>query len=72
MALLAAVTGCTGYVSGGYGGAAVVAEPNVYLYGGSYDHGRDVYVYSHRGYQSRTVVHTSGHGYHSRTVVVHH
>ena len=62
-ALLGASMGCVGYVDGGYGGGAVVvAEPDVYLFGGGYDRGRDVHAYSHRGGESRAVAHPSGGG----------
>jgi hypothetical protein len=66
LALLAALTGCVGYVDGGYvgggyGGPVVVPGPSVYFWGGDYDRGRDVRVYSHRGFESRAVVH-SGRG----------
>jgi hypothetical protein len=58
MALLTALTGCVGYVDGGYyGGSAVVPGPSVYFWGGDYDRGRDVHVYSQRGVQSRAVAH---------------
>jgi hypothetical protein len=60
MALLGALTGCVGYVEGGYSGAVVVpvpGPPDVYFYGGSYERGRDVHVYSQRGFESRVVVH---------------
>jgi hypothetical protein len=58
MALLAALTGCVGYVDGGYyGGPVVVPEPSVYFWGGGYDRGRDVHVYSERGHESRVVAH---------------
>ena len=58
IALLAALTGCVGYVDGGYyGGAVVVPGPDVYFWGGDYDRGRDVHVYSHRGVESRAVAH---------------
>jgi len=60
IALLAAVTGCVGYVGGGYGGTVVVPGPSVYFWGGDYDRGRDVHVYSQRGYQSRATVHRGG------------
>src|ERR1035437_9011547 len=40
--LLAALTGCVGFVDGGYGGAVVVPGPDVYFWGGDYDRGRDV------------------------------
>ena len=57
IALLAALTGCVGFVGGGYGGAVVVPEPDVYFWGGDYDRGRDVHVYSQRGVTSRAVAH---------------
>jgi hypothetical protein len=58
VALLAVLTGCVGYVDGGYGGAVVVAEPDVYVFGGGYyERGRDVHDYSHRGSESRAVAH---------------
>jgi hypothetical protein len=56
---LLALTGCVGYVDGGYGGGAVVvAQPDVFIGGGyyghdGYDHGRDVHGYSQRGAVSR-------------------
>ena len=63
IALLAALTGCVGYVGGGYyGGPVVVPGPSVYFWGGDYDRGRDVRVYSHRGFESRVVVHPGGGG----------
>jgi hypothetical protein len=63
MALLAALTGCVGYVDGGYyGGPVVVPGPDVYFYGGGYERGHDVRVYSHRGFESRAVAHPGGHG----------
>jgi hypothetical protein len=58
IALLASLTGCVGYVDGGYyGGPVVVPGPSVYFWGGDYDRGRDVHVYSHRGVESRAVAH---------------
>ena len=58
VALVAVLTGCVGYVDGGYGGSAVVvSEPDVYVFGGGYERGRDVHDYSHRGAESRTVAH---------------
>jgi hypothetical protein len=64
VALLAALTGCVGYVDGGYyGGAVVVPEPDVYVFGGGYERGRDVHVYSQRGVASRAVAHPSGGGH---------
>jgi hypothetical protein len=55
IALLAVLTGCVGYVDGGYGGAVMVpGPPDVYFFGGPYyERGRDVHVYSHRGFESR-------------------
>jgi hypothetical protein len=60
IALLAAFTGCVGYVDGGYVGggyvgAVVVPEP-VFI-GGPYERGRDVHIYSQRGGASRAVAH---------------
>jgi hypothetical protein len=64
--LLATLTGCVGYVDGGYGGGGVVvAEPDVFLFGGGYDRGRDVHAYSSRGSESRAVAHSSGGGHES-------
>lgn len=58
IALVAALTGCVGYVDGGgYGGAVVVPGPDVFLFGGGYDRGRDVHGYSQRGSASRAVAH---------------
>ena len=53
IALLVIVTGCVGYVGGGYRGAVVVPAPEVYFWGGGYERGYDVHAYSHRGYESR-------------------
>lgn len=62
IAVLAALTGCVGYVDGGYvdggyGGGVVVAEPDIYVFGGGYERGRDVHEYSHRGVASRASAH---------------
>lgn len=57
IAVLASLMGCVGYLDGGYGGAVVVPGPDVYLFGGSYERGRDVRDYSHRGVESRAVAH---------------
>jgi hypothetical protein len=59
IALLAALTGCVGFVDGGgdYGGAVVVPGPDFYFFGGGYDRGRDVHDYSHRGVVSRAAAH---------------
>ena len=53
-ALVATLTGCAAYVDGGYTGGAVVApDPDVVVFGGVYERGRDVHAYSHRGSVSR-------------------
>jgi hypothetical protein len=61
--LLTALTGCVGFVGGGYGGEVVVPGPDVFLFGGGYDRGRDVHDYSRRGGESRAVAHPSGGGH---------
>ena len=58
IALLIAMTGCVGVVGPGYGGG-----PDVVLFGGGYDRGRDVHGYSQRGSESRAVAHTGGGGH---------
>jgi hypothetical protein len=63
IALLTVLMGCVGYVDGGYGGTVVVPGPDVYLFGGGYDRGRDVHDYSHRGSESRAVAHPAGGGH---------
>jgi hypothetical protein len=57
IALLAALTGCVGYVDGGYGGTVVMPGPDMYYYGGYHERGPEVHAYSQRGYESRAVVH---------------
>jgi hypothetical protein len=58
IALLAAFTGCVGFVDGGYGGGTVVVPgPDVNFWGGDYGSGRDVHAYSQRGVASRAVAH---------------
>jgi hypothetical protein len=61
MALLTAttLTGCLGFVGAGgdYGGEVVVREPDVYLFGGGYERGREEHDYGRRGSESRVVVH---------------
>lgn len=57
LALLAALTGCVAHVRGGYGATYVEPGPDVYIFGGPYERGRDVHVYSHRGSASRTTAH---------------
>lgn len=60
IALLAALTGCVGYVDGGYGGSVVVpGPPDVFFFGGGYERGREVRGYSHRGFESRASAHPS-------------
>jgi len=65
-ALLVTLTGCFGYVDGGYGGDVVVGGPVVV--GGVWDAGfvgRDVaHGYSHRGAASRGAAHSGGGGGH--------
>ena len=60
--LLAALTGCVGYVDGGYSGTVVVPGPDdMYVFGGGYyEGGRDVRDYSHCGAESRAVAHGPG------------
>jgi hypothetical protein len=48
--LALAMTGCVGYVRGD--GGVVVAEPDVFLFGGYYDRG-PYREYGRRGYESR-------------------
>src|ERR1019366_4483967 len=57
IALLVTLLGCVGYVGGGYGGAVLVPEPDVYVFGGDYERGREVHEYSHRGVESRELAH---------------
>ncbi len=64
-ATLTALTGCVGYVDGGGGVNVVAPGPDVYLFGGGYDRGRDVHVYSDRGHASIGAAHGGGgHGGH--------
>jgi hypothetical protein len=58
--LMTALSGCVGYVDGGYGGTVIVPGPDVYFWGGDYDRGHAVREYSHRGFESRAVAHSSG------------
>jgi hypothetical protein len=51
LALSFVLTGCVGYVEGD-GGDVVVAQPDMYLYGGYYDGGRSR-DYGRRGVESR-------------------
>jgi hypothetical protein len=64
VALVAVLTGCVGYVDGGYGGGAVVVggPDAVFLGGGHFDRGHDVHAYSARGAVSRSVAHGGGGG----------
>lgn len=64
IALLTTLVGCVGYVDGGYGGGGVVAQPDLFLFGGGYyDRGRDVHAYSQRGGESRAAAHSGGGGH---------
>ena len=71
MTLIGSLTGCVGYVDGGYGGYGDYGGydegpgPDLYLFGGDYDRGRDVQAYSHRGSMSRATVHAGGGGHSS-------
>ena len=58
--LMTALTGCASYGGGPYYNEGVVVEPDVYLFGGYYDRGRDAHNYSHRGSQSRGAAHSGG------------
>ena len=59
--LLSSLSGCSTYGNGPYyDGAVVVAEPDEYLFGESYDNGRDVHNYSQRGSVSRGAAHAGG------------
>ena len=60
IALLTVLMGCVGYVDGGYGGTVVVPGPDLFLFGGGYDRGRDVHAFSQRGVASRAVAHPAG------------
>jgi hypothetical protein len=53
--VLSALTGgCVGFVGGRGGGAVMVpGPPDVVLFGGGYDRGRDVHGYGQRGEESR-------------------
>jgi hypothetical protein len=58
VALVATLTGCIGFVGPGPGGPDVyVGGPDVTLFGGGYDRGRDVHAYSQRGFSSRAAAH---------------
>jgi hypothetical protein len=60
MVVLAALTGCAGFVGEGYYGTAVIVpEPDQYIFGGVYYDGRDAHNYSHRGHESRRAAHSS-------------
>jgi len=64
IAPVAALTGCVGFVDGGgYGGDVVVPGPDLFLFGGGYDRGRDVHGYSDRGSVSRAAAHSDGGGH---------
>lgn len=54
------LTGCVGYVDGGYSSAVVVPGPDVYVFGGGYERGHVARAYSNRGFHSRAVAHPGG------------
>ena len=56
----AVLTGCTGYVRGGYyGDQVVVPDPDLYLFGGVNYYGRDAHHHSQRGHESRGAAHSN-------------
>jgi hypothetical protein len=59
IALLVISAGCIVPVGGGYDGGEVVVPgpPDVLLFGGGYERGRDVHAYSQRGFASRAAAH---------------
>jgi len=66
-AMTFSLTGCGGYIEGGgygdYNGGGYYdgdPGPDIYLFGGNYDRGRDVQGYSHRGSESRGAAHLGG------------
>lgn len=58
--LVAVSAGCIVPVGGGYDGPVVVPGPDLFLFGGGFDRGRDVHAYSQRGFASRAVAHGGG------------
>jgi len=62
IAMLTALMGCVGYVGGGYGGAVIMPEPEVVLFGGVRDRGPDVHAFSQRGVASRAMAHPASGG----------
>jgi hypothetical protein len=61
--LLTALTGCATYGGGGYYNNGYSDVGDGYLFGGSYDNGRDVHNYSQRGSASRGAAHPAGGGH---------
>jgi hypothetical protein len=64
IALLTALTGCLGVVGDGGdyeddGGAVIVTGPDLFIFGGGYDRGRDEHDYGRRGHESRAVAHSA-------------
>ena len=51
--LLITLTGCVSPEGRSGGGAVEPAPPDVVVFGGDYDNGREVQEYSQRGYESR-------------------
>jgi hypothetical protein len=63
-ALLITLTGCVGFVGGGYGGGGWWGgDDGWWGGGGGYDRGRDVHNYSQRGFASRAAAHPGGGGH---------
>lgn len=58
IALLAVLSGCIGVVGDDgddveYDDEVVVPGPDLFIFGGGFDRGRDAHDYSHRGHESR-------------------
>jgi len=58
--LLTTLIGCATYGGGGYYSNGYYDDGDGYLFGGGYDHRRDVHNYSHRGFESRGAAHSGG------------
>ena len=70
--LTVCLTGCVGYVDGGYGGGYgdyggydgyYGGESDIYLFGDGYGRGGDAQYYSHRGAESRGFGRSGGRGF---------
>jgi hypothetical protein len=68
MAFFFTLTGCVVSDGDDGGGAVYVAPPvpDVVIFGGDYDRGRDEHDYSHRGHESRTEAHHGDRDEHRR------